>query len=164
MKTTIMEELSEECKKYSCQIKRFPPRSCLSIKTRTPVQELPKHLKREFPTIYKYIQQQGGIAEEYPFVLYKNMDMSKLDIEIGVPTSKPMLGIGKIQQCQIPDGDHGIALFTGAYDKIEPAYNALSEFIKKQGREATGHAYEFYTSPPETPPEQIKTWIMFPLK
>jgi effector-binding domain-containing protein len=37
------------------------------------------------------------------------------------------------------------------------------QWVKERGYEATGVAYEIYFSGPETPPQEIKTQIMFPL-
>ena len=52
----------------------------------------------------------------------------------------------------------------GPYDTVGPAYEALTQYVKANGYEPAGPAYEFYFSGPETPPEEIRTQIAFPVK
>ncbi|MFX1450114.1 MAG: GyrI-like domain-containing protein, partial [Promethearchaeota archaeon] len=88
-----------------------------------------------------------------------------LDIEIGFPVSKKLSGKGDIKVNEIPGGKFATCLHKGPYDKIAPAYNALTEWIKNNGYETTGVAYEIYLNDPrETPPQELETQIMFPLK
>ncbi len=51
----------------------------------------------------------------------------------------------------------------GGYDTVGPAYEALSDFVKEQGYEDTGIAYEYYLNDPNegVVPE---TEIRYPLK
>jgi effector-binding domain-containing protein len=66
---------------------------------------------------------------------------------------------------EIPGGKLAQCLYIGPYNKIEPAYNALTEWVKENGYEATGVAYEFYLNDPgEVAPEELLTQIVFPLK
>ena len=56
-------------------------------------------------------------------------------------------------------------IYTGPYNKIEPAYNALTEWAERKGYETSGIAYESYLDDPEvTPLEELKTQILFLLK
>ena len=51
------------------------------------------------------------------------------------------------------------------FQKIEPAYNALSQWIADNGYEPTGVAYEMYLNDPmQTLPQELRTQIVFPLK
>jgi len=93
------------------------------------------------------------------------MDMQDLDVEIGFSVAKALEGKGDIQTSEIPGGKLGYALHTGRYGDIAPAYDSLTQFVKEQGYEPTGVAYEFYLNDPgETPQEQLQTQIVFPLK
>jgi len=93
------------------------------------------------------------------------MDMQDLDVEIGFPVSKSLPSKHDIKASEIPGGQVATCLHTGPYSKIEPAYNALSQWMKENGYEATGVAYEMYLDDPaETPPQELKTQILFPLQ
>jgi effector-binding domain-containing protein len=56
-------------------------------------------------------------------------------------------------------------LHTGPYNEMEPAYDALKEWVENNGHQATGVVYELYLNDPgETPPQELQTQILFPLK
>jgi effector-binding domain-containing protein len=51
------------------------------------------------------------------------------------------------------------------YSNMPPAYVVLSEWIKENGYEVTGVAYEMYLNDPaQTPPLELMTQIVFPLQ
>jgi effector-binding domain-containing protein len=96
---------------------------------------------------------------------YFNMDMQDLDLEIGFPVEQAISGKGDIQASEIPAGKQVSCLHTGPYSKVEPAYNAMMEWVPANGYTATGVSYEFYLNDPEqTPENELLTKIVFPLK
>jgi effector-binding domain-containing protein len=149
---------------YPCEIKDQPPQPALTIRTRSSVQNLPAVIGKSFGSIMQYLTSIGEQPAGMPYVAYFNMDMQDLDLELGFPVSKPILGKGEIQSGEMPSGKVATTLYTGAYDKMVPAYDALTQYVKDQGYEPTGVSYEFYFDPPETPPEKTRTLILFPLK
>ena len=110
----------------------------------------------------------GELQEQFagpPFTAYYNMDMQDLDVEIGFPVPKKLPDKGTIKAGEIPAGKVATCLYTGPYNEMEPAYNALHQWTQDNGYKLTGIAYEIYLNDPEqTPPEQLQTQIAFPLK
>ncbi len=150
---------------FHCEIKEQGPQPILSIRARTPVDGLPQLLGEAYGKIAGYLAELGERPAGAPFTAYYNMDMQDLDVEVGFPVGKPLTGKDDIQAGQVPGGKLGYALHTGPYSEIAPAYDALTQFVKEQGYEPTGAAYEFYLNDPgETPQEQLQTQIVFPLK
>ena len=150
---------------YNCRVEELPPRPVLSIRTRTRVEELPQAIGRAYGEIAQYLGELQEQPAGPPFVAYYNMDMQDLDVEIGFPVARPLSGRGDVQPGKIPGGTAATCLHTGPYGEIEPAYAALSAWIQDNGYEATGVAYEMYLNDPqETPPQELKTQILFPLK
>ena len=83
--------------------------------------------------------------------------MQNLDIEFGFPVGRRLAGKSDIQASEIPGGKVATCLYTGPYSEIEPAYNALSQWIKDNGYEATGVACEMYLNDPaQTPPPRVE--------
>ena len=150
---------------YEFEVKEQAAQPTLSIRTRTPQPDLPQVLGRVFGTIAQYL---GGLGEHPagpPYSAYYNMDMADLDVEIGFPVSRELPGSGEIQAGQIPGGKLATCLYTGPYSEMEPAYNALMQWMAEHGHEPTGVAYKMYVSDPgEVPPEELQTLIVFPLK
>ena len=150
---------------YHCEIKELPVIPTLSVRTRTAVQELPKTMHKAFGAIVQYLVEIGEQPESPAYAAYYNMDMQNLDVEIGFPVSKKLPGKDDIKTSEIPAGKYASCVFTGPYRDIEPAYNALSQWIKENGYEFTGVAYELYLNDPDvTPSNELKTEILFPLK
>jgi effector-binding domain-containing protein len=90
--------------------------------------------------------------------------MQNLDVEIGFPVSRPLPDWGDIKSGALPAGKFASTMHFGPYDTLSLAYEALTQYVKENGYEPTGVAYEFYFSGPETPPDKIQTQIVFPLK
>ena len=150
---------------YKCEVKEQPPQPTLSIRTRTSVEELPQVLGKAYGAIAQYL---CGVGEEPagpPFAAYYNMDMQDLEMEIGFPVSKKIAGSGSIQAGEMPPGKITTCVHIGPYSDCAPAYTALSEWVKANGYEATGVAYEMYLNDPsQTPPQELMTQIVFPLQ
>ena len=149
---------------YQCELKEQPAQPALSIRTRAAVQDLPQVFGKAYGAIMQYLGELGEQPAGMPFAAYYNMDMQNLDIEIGFPVSRQLPDKDGIQASQLPGGKWATVLHIGPYDQVTPAYNALSQWTKDNGYEATGVVYEVYFSEPETPPQEIRTLIMFPLK
>jgi len=150
---------------FHCEIKEQAAQPTLSIRKRTPIDGLPQLLGESYGKIAGYLAELGTQPDGAPFAAYYNMDMQDLDVEIGFPVTEPVPSKGDIQASQIPGGKLAIALHTGPYSDIGPAYDALTQFAKEQGCEPTGVSYEFYLNDPqETSPQDLKTQIIFLLK
>jgi len=150
---------------YKCEVKEQTTQPTLAIRTRVSVQDLPQTLGEAYGAIAQYLGELGEQPAGPPFAAYHNMDMQNLDVEIGIPVSKKLAGRDDIQASEIPSGKAATCLHVGPYAEIEPAYTALSEWMKDNGYKATGVAYEIYLNDPEeTPPQELQTQIVFPLK
>jgi len=150
---------------YNCELIDQPAQPTLSIRTTTSIKELPNELGRAYGAIGQYLGQMGEQPTGAPYAAYFTFDMESMDIEIGFPVKSTLPGQDEIQSGEIPAGKVAQCLYTGPYNKIEPAYNALTAYVEEQGYEATGVAYEFYLNDPgEVEPEQLLTQIVFRLK
>lgn len=148
---------------FPCELKKQADQPTLSIRFRTPVQELPQHFGRVYGAIAQYL---GMLGEQHTggvYAAYHNMDMENLDVEAGFSLSKPLPGKGEIQAGTIPGGTFAICHYTGPYDQAVPAYQELAQFVKDKGYEASTVAYEWYLNGPETPPQDLKTDIVYPV-
>jgi effector-binding domain-containing protein len=147
---------------YTCEVIHRPTQLALTIRTHAAVQDLPRVLGQVYGAIAQYLGQLGQPPVGAPFVAYYNMDMQNMDIEIGYPVAAKLPGKGDIQPSEIPGGKAAACLYTGPYDKMQPAYEALMGWMKAQGLEATGTCFEVYLNDPQqVPPEALQTQIVF---
>ncbi len=150
---------------YKCEIKDQPAQPTLSIRVRTTLENLPQTIGHGFGTVAQYLGEIGQPPAGAPYVAYYNMDMSDLDIEIGFPVGKKLPGKGEIKASRIPGGKMGTCLYTGPYQEMPAAYEALTKLLAEKGLEPTGIVYEaYYNSPMDTEPSKLQTFILFPLK
>ena len=150
---------------YECELVERPLQPTLYIRTRTTVQELPQRLGQAYGAIAQYLAELGETPAGPPYAGYYNMDMQDLDVEMGMPVSRALAGKGEIKAGQLPMGQAATTVHVGPYDAIEPAYNALMGWMAEQGHQGAGVAYELYLNDPaQTPPDQLRTQIIFPLK
>lgn len=148
-----------------CELQENHARPAMAIRTRTSVANLPQVLGEGFGKVAGHLGELGAFPAGAPFVAYFSMDMEDLDIEIGFPVSGQLPGKGDIQASQIPGGKQASCMYTGPYEQMPPAYEALTKLVAEQGYDTTGVSYEFYLNDPgETPPEDLQTQIIFPLK
>ncbi|MBI5031994.1 MAG: GyrI-like domain-containing protein [Chloroflexi bacterium] len=149
---------------HNCEIKEQPAQPALIVRTHAAVQDLPQLFGKTYGDIMQYMTELGEQPAGMPFAAYYNMDMQNLDIEIGFPVARKLAGKGNIQAGEFPGGKLATTLHIGPYDQCGAAYNDLSNWIKEHGYEPTGIAYEVYMDGPDTPPQKIRTQIIYPLK
>lgn len=149
---------------YHCELKTQAPQPALSVRTHATAQDLPSLFGRVYGGIMQYLQELGEQPAGMPFAAYYSLDMENLDVEVGFPVAHKVNGKGEIQASEFPGGRLASVLHLGPYDQVGPAYDALLQWIKDHGLETTGVVYELYYSGPETPPQETKTEIVFPLK
>ena len=150
---------------YQCEVKEQTSQPTLAVRTRTSVAKLPEVMGQTYGTIAQYLGSLGEQPAGPPFAAYHNMDMSNLDVEIGFPVTTAAEGSGRVKAGKLPGGKAAVILHVGPYEKIEEAYNRLTAFVKEKELEPESFCYEFYLNDPaETPPEELKTEIYFPVK
>lgn len=149
---------------YNCKIIELDDQPVITVRRTNPVENLPAFFGEVYGMMAHYLGELGEKPTGMPFAAYYNMDMSALDVEAGFPVASELPGKGEIKSGKIPAGKFAVVTYVGAYDKIGPeAYEALSDFVKQQGYEDTGIAYEYYLNDPNegVVPE---TEIRYPLK
>jgi len=144
-------------------VKEYPDRTILSVRTKAGVQDLPRVLGDIYGRIMAYLGEEKTQPTGMPFVIYFNMDMSNLDIEVGFEAPNGLSGKGDIQAGKIPAGKVVSLIYTGPYEECGPAYEAMGKWMKENNLEGTGVAIEFYLNDPQVDPP-AQTRIEMPLK
>ena len=135
------------------------------VRITTPVEKLPEVIGPSYGKIMAYLGPKGIQPSGPPFLLYHNDDMAALDVEIGFPVPSRQEGSGDVKSSKLPGGRAAVIMHTGPYDTIQESYAALSAFISEKGLEMEPFCYEVYLNDPrETPPQELKTEIYFPIK
>jgi len=143
-----------------CEFTEIRSQACLSIRLRTSAAERSDVFSRGYGAIAQYMQECKVEPAGCPFAIYYNLDMRGLDVEFGFPVSGSVSGNDDIQPGKTPGGKSVTCLYIGPYSDVGSSYRALTEWIKDNGYEAAGIAYEVYLNDPiATPPEKLKTQV-----
>ncbi|MFZ5974747.1 MAG: GyrI-like domain-containing protein [Bacillota bacterium] len=137
----------------------------LSVRTVTPVGNLPQEIGKAYGAIMEYLGECKAYPADMPFVAYYNMDMERLDVEIGFPVANALPGKDGITASEIPAGKKAASMYKGPYMEMAPAYEAMTKWMEENGYQPAGVVYEFYyNSPMEVPESELLTKIVFLLK
>ncbi|WP_320164254.1 GyrI-like domain-containing protein [uncultured Trichococcus sp.] len=147
---------------YIIEMMETQEQPTLIMKAVTPVGELPKILGKAFMEIVTHIMELGEQPVGPAFVGYFNMDMERLELEIGFPVSKALPGQGDILAGSIPAGKQVSCMYKGPYMEMPPAYEEIQKWIEDNGYKPLGPVYEhYYNSPEEVPESELLTKIVF---
>jgi effector-binding domain-containing protein len=147
------------------EIKDMKEKLTLMIRKITSIQDMPSVLGACYREIIKYVQEIEAKEPIESFVIYYNMDMSNLEIDVGFTVSEKLPDKGQIKMSSIRAGKYATALHEGPYDTLTDTYNELTAFVKEKEYEVEDWVYEVYlNNPMDNPDEPPRTKIYFPLK
>ncbi len=146
------------------EIRNVEDRNSLSIRLTTAGSELPGRIGECYGEIWAYMSRKGIKAIGMPFVLYHNMDMNNLDVDIGWQIEQDDPGEGRIRQMVVTGGEVLYAMHAGPYSALEDTYREVMAYIGENKIKTAEWMYEIYlNSPEDTPEENLKTEIYFPI-
>jgi effector-binding domain-containing protein len=150
---------------YTFDVVETQAQPALAIRTVTSVDHLPQDIGKAYGAIIAYLTEKGEQALGPAFVAYYNMDMQKLEVEIGFPVAKEIAGNGDILAVHLPAGRKATCMYKGPYKDMAPTYAAMNGWMSDNGYVPTGVVYEFYyNSPEEVPESELLTKIEFLLR
>jgi len=149
---------------YKVEVVEQEAINSLVVRTRCPVNDLPKAIGEGYGLIMGYLGELGKYPSDAPYVAYFNMDMQDLDIEMGFPVAEEIEGKGTVVKSQVPAGRYAVCMYKGPYSDIGSAYDAVMLWLEENSLQYSGTAYEFYLNDPASvPPEELLTKIMIKL-
>jgi effector-binding domain-containing protein len=118
-----------------------------------------------FGEVYGYLGQHGVEPKGPPFVIYHGMPVADdpFDIEICAPVVRRTDAPAGWQVQELPAGTFATLLHIGPYDTVGTAYDEMTGWLGAHDIVVTGPPREVYLSEGDTPPEQIRTVIEFPV-
>ena len=147
------------------EIKDMKEKLALMIRKITPIQNMPSVLGECYGEIMQYVKEIGAKEPIESFVIYYNMDMSNLEIDVGFTVPEKLPDKGHIKMSSIRAGKYATALHEGPYDTLTNTYNELTAFVNEKELEVEDWVYEVYfNNPMDNPEEPTRTMIYFPIK
>lgn len=91
-----------------------------------------------------------------PFARYHTYSDTEVDIEAGIPVSKPIAEKGRVKNSELPAGKAVTVWHIGPYDKLSAAHQALQAYLAAHGLTARGGVWEVYWTDPGMVPDSAK--------
>lgn len=141
-----------------------PEQNVLSIRTTIHFNDYPNTAKEAYKKIMKYAELNELLLSGGPYVCYHNADLENLDVEMGFPVAKPVLGNYDIAGYTIPVQKVVTGIFLGAYEDTDPLMYEIMQWIKKHGYEQQGKIYNYYLNDEDRNANELLTQIVVPIK
>jgi len=90
---------------YQIETRKVPAQDVMSIRVQCHVAELGAILAEILPEVWRYCRKSGVAPSGPPFTRYHAFDNEKVDIEGGLPVSKPLPAEGRITPGKLPEGE-----------------------------------------------------------
>jgi len=141
-----------------------PEQHVLSIRTTIHFNDYPNTAKQAYGVIMEYAACNGLLLSGGPFVCYHNADLENLDVEMGFPVAKPVLGNDYITGYTIPVQKAVSGIFLGAYEDTDPLMFEIIQWIIEHGYEQQGKIFNYYLNDDSRNASELLTQIVVPIK
>lgn len=159
----VISQETKKCEKASeITVKNLDSCQALVIKADIPTSQVGPKMGEIYGKIFAYAGEQQIELAGPPFAVYWKFDpQGNTVFEAGIPVGKGVTGNEEIEYKEYPSVKVVSMLYTGAYEKMEPAYLKMMDYIKNNNLKDKGVSWEVYlTDPAEEPdPEKYQTVI-----
>lgn len=125
---------------YNVQLKEVPAHSFLSIRRRAPVAALLETMAAASTSLLGHLEELDVASSGPCFTLYHNADYDdvEVDIEVCVPTPRPLSSAGEFRQGSFPAQTQAWTIHEGPHERIGQAYRALQGWLDEHGYKPGG--------------------------
>lgn len=131
------------------ELREIEPQPTVSIRDQVARKEIEETLLQLIPQIQEYVDAEGLPAAGPPFARLHNYGEVKrvnVDLEVGLPLNEAVEveGEEQIMASKLPGCQAAVIRYSGPYDEIDEAYEALQEWVKANDYESAGTPWESY--------------------
>lgn len=138
----------------------------VAIRKRVAIQDIPAELPPLHDEVFGWLANKGIAPAGAPFFRYLGGNMSKMEVDVGVPVAAAVEGDGRVIADTLPAGRYGVILHTGDYATVVTAHSAIQDWAKANGiqwaqhddgnEERWGCRVEHYITDPGEEPDASK--------
>lgn len=142
------------------------PQPFAYLRRTSKIADMPETMGEGFASLGAKLASANTAPAGMPLAHYLDYDETSTTFDLGFPIRSEDaeavraagLEVGETPSGQVMKGTH-----IGPYDKANETYQAMLAEVKSKGLTAARDMWEVYFSPPETPPEEIRTDIIWPV-
>lgn len=144
---------------YDIDKRNLVPQPTMVVRGKVKLEDIPTFLSRVYSTVDRQIHAAGAHVAGCPFARYRALDSEfrEFEIEAGVPVVLGVAGHGEVELSALPGGPAAVTVHRGPYERMEPAYEAITDWMQEQGVTPEGPAWEVYHTDPNEQPDPA-TW------
>lgn len=141
-----------------------PARTMAAVRFHATGPDMGPQMGPAFGTVMAYLSEHG-LSPSGPALARYEVAGDGFDVEAGFIVADPVEGDGTVVRRDLPPGDVAHLTYLGAYDGLPTAYATMHQVAETMGRPIDDGAamWEEYWSPPDTPPEDTRTEIYWPI-
>lgn len=142
----------------------LPATPAVSIRAEVPTADLAAFFTAAFAELAEAIRTGGAERAGPPFIRYYSVSRATVDLEAVMPCSEAVLSTGRVHPIQLEASPAAVVRHAGGYDVMKPAYDAITQWLRDNGKEPREAPREVYvTSPAEVSnPEEWVTLVEQP--
>jgi effector-binding domain-containing protein len=147
------------------EIREAPLQDAAIVRVTCSTAEIGTVMGPTFGKVMEAVSRSGGTPTGPPFARYHQVSPERVDFDCGMGVAAPFTGDGEVQAGQLGGCEVAYARHVGPYDTIGQTWDALSDWVREQGRELQGPGWESYLTDPGAEPDPAKwvTEIFLPL-
>lgn len=148
------------------KIETMRPRPFAFVTRTAKMTEISSAMAEGFAALGAMFAKAGATMAGMPMAHYRAYDAKTTTFDLGFPCrsedTKALAAAG-LSIGETPAGQSMTATHVGPYDTVVSTYNAMTTEMQSQGLKPAGDMWEIYFSPPDTPPERIRTDVVWPI-
>lgn len=149
---------------YKCRLIEQKVQPALTICYQETMKNIQQIIGQAIFAINQYANKLGVKPSGAPYVVYHGLNKQNINMEIGIPFAKKIKGKDNIKESEIPGGKYASCIHVGPYNQLGAARAVLNQWMLENDYDSAGVSYEFYLNDPQkTPPDKLKTQILFPI-
>jgi effector-binding domain-containing protein len=144
---------------YEIEERTLVEQPTMVMRGKIKLEDIPSFLGRVYHTVESQIHEAGVHVVAEPFARYRPLDLEyrEFEIEAGLPVVIAAAGHGEVEASHLPGGPAIVTIHTGPYERMEPAYEAMTAWMQEHGVHPDGPAWEVYHTDPDEQPDPA-TW------
>lgn len=150
---------------YEILTANLPASEAIAIRAQLAMSELQGFFSEAFLELREVIRQGGAQTVGPPFVRYYSVTPDRADVEAVMTCDKPVKVSGRVKTLHLNAAQAAIVRHVGRYDKMKPAYDAITQWMSNNGKHPTEVPREVYvTTATEIPdPSEWVTLVEQPI-
>ncbi len=150
---------------YEILTANLPASEAVAIRAELPMSEMQGFFNEAFLELSEAIRKAGATPVGPPFVRYYAMTPERVDLEAVMTCDKPVQAGGRVKPLHLDAAQAAIVRHVGRYDKMKPAYDAITQWMANNGKHASEAPREVYvTTAAEVPdPSEWVTLVEQPI-